>query len=112
MSPIFSLLSLYTLTPISLEARHWPSLWTAVLTLERSVVVFCAKAVPVKSAVPSNAATRYFDFILVSSAFLVGVIAFVSRPSKQIRLSVVQQHNQNDQRDRYSKQPQKNRHGS
>jgi hypothetical protein len=33
-------------------------------------------------------------------------------PDVQITLaSVVQQHNQDDQRDRYSEQPQKNRHG-
>src|SRR3981081_2659683 len=99
MSPIFSLLSLYTLTPISLEARHCPSLWTAVLTLERSVVAFCAKAAPVKSAVPSNAAARYFDFILSSRLVFTVIVLWAERAGQ----SVVQQHDQDDQRDRYSK---------
>src|SRR6202790_3837617 len=104
MSPIFSLFSLYTLTPITLEDRHWPSLWTAVLILERSVVGFCAKAAPVKSAVPSNAAARYFDFMFISSDIRVArVKVLLSWPTKQIRLSVVQQHDQDDQRNRYSK---------
>src|SRR3954453_23155583 len=35
--------------------------------LERSVLEFCANALPLKSEVPSNAAARYFDFIISSS---------------------------------------------
>src|ERR1700730_9274289 len=110
MSPIFSLLSLYTLTPITLEARHWPSLWTAVLTLERSVVASCARAVPLKSAAPSNAAARYFDFISVSSVFRVRGECVLFWLIDVIRLSVMQQHDQDDQWDWYPNQPQKNRH--
>src|SRR5260221_3445205 len=104
MLPIFSLLSLYTLRPINLEARHWPSLWTAVLALERSVVAFCARAAPLRSVAPSNAATNFnlqraFGGWNVSSQWI-----------NEIGLSVMQQHNQDDQRYWYSKQPQKNRH--
>src|SRR3954451_11770217 len=46
--------------------------------LERSVLVFCAKAPPLKSAVPSNAAARYFDFILSSSVEAASAVIAVS----------------------------------
>jgi hypothetical protein len=69
--------------------------------LERSVGAFCAKAAPVKSAVPSNAAARYFDFIFSLHEVLSREVK-VLLVGRQADQPSVQQQKQDDQRDRYS----------
>src|SRR6185312_12606018 len=70
MSPIFSLASLYTSTPASLDARHSPSLCVVALAVEAAwFVAVCAAAAPVIDATARNAIARHLEIMMFLPCF-------------------------------------------